>query len=505
MGGTHPDRRRSTASVVMTACTVMALIVPGVFAGEAGAQSGQTTTTKPATTTKPTTTKPASTPTTTKSTAAKPTTTKPAAPSTTKPAKKQTTTTTVKKRPSTTTTTAPPKVLADREVESLRDSLSGVNAEVAVIDERLAEQTAELMAAQAEADAAAEVARAARQRVAEARERAVRAREDVAAYAVGAFIRPPAMESLAVMSIARADDAAYASDVLRIMADERRRVVGVLQQAERTAAGEQTTAETAEGAARERAAGADGRRAELERTRGEQQALAARLDGRLENALAEAAALAEIDARAAEELAAQELALRQAGPATNPAVVRAAPAPRPAPAVPRAAAGATPAAPPPTTTRAPSQPSPTTTAPRPATGLPAGTVTWNDVTRVGGIWVHTSIAGNVRALLDAATASGIRLTGGGFRDPASQIALRQAHCGPTAYDIYQKPSSQCTPPTAPPGRSMHERGLAIDFQYNGALITSRSNPGYQWLAANASRFGFFNLPSEPWHWSTNGQ
>jgi hypothetical protein len=24
------------------------------------------------------------------------------------------------------------------------------------------------------------------------------------------------------------------------------------------------------------------------------------------------------------------------------------------------------------------------------------------------------------------------------------------------------------------------------------------------LADNASRFGFFNLPSEPWHWSVNG-
>ncbi len=26
----------------------------------------------------------------------------------------------------------------------------------------------------------------------------------------------------------------------------------------------------------------------------------------------------------------------------------------------------------------------------------------------------------------------------------------------------------------------------------------------QWLAANASSYGFYNLPSEPWHWSTTG-
>jgi LAS superfamily LD-carboxypeptidase LdcB len=107
-------------------------------------------------------------------------------------------------------------------------------------------------------------------------------------------------------------------------------------------------------------------------------------------------------------------------------------------------------------------------------------------------------------LLDAASSAGVSLSGGGFRDPGEQIALRTAHCGPTHYDIYEKPASQCTPPTAIPGRSMHERGLAIDFKYNGALITSRSSPGYQWLAANAAGFGLYNLPSEPWHWSTNG-
>jgi hypothetical protein len=48
---------------------------------------------------------------------------------------------------------------------------------------------------------------------------------------------------------------------------------------------------------------------------------------------------------------------------------------------------------------------------------------------------------------------------------------------------------------------MHERGLAIDFRN----CNSRGSACYRWLAANASRFGLFNLPSEPWHWSTTGQ
>lgn len=26
-----------------------------------------------------------------------------------------------------------------------------------------------------------------------------------------------------------------------------------------------------------------------------------------------------------------------------------------------------------------------------------------------------------------------------------------------------------------------------------------------WLHANAGRFGFVNLPSEPWHWSVDGR
>jgi hypothetical protein len=57
----------------------------------------------------------------------------------------------------------------------------------------------------------------------------------------------------------------------------------------------------------------------------------------------------------------------------------------------------------------------------------------------------------------------------GFRSNQEQIALRRAHCGTTFYDIYQRPSSQCSPPTAIPGRSQHEKGLAVDLGGNLAL------------------------------------
>ena len=128
-----------------------------------------------------------------------------------------------------------------------------------------------------------------------------------------------------------------------------------------------------------------------------------------------------------------------------------------------------------------------------------------DITTVRGIQVHVSIASNVEGMLAAAAADGIDLGGWGYRDSIRQIELRQAHCGTSEYDIWEKPAFSCNPPTARPGQSLHERGLAIDFTYNGGSMTSRSNPGFQWLASNAGQWGFVNLPSEPWHWSTTGQ
>ena len=127
------------------------------------------------------------------------------------------------------------------------------------------------------------------------------------------------------------------------------------------------------------------------------------------------------------------------------------------------------------------------------------------LTRVGGITVNSQIADQLQGLLSAAAADGIVLGGGGYRDSSSQIALRRAHCGTSDYAIYEMPASQCSPDTARPGTSMHEQGLAIDFTANGSSITSRSSAAFQWLAANAGSYGFRNLPSEPWHWSVNGQ
>jgi predicted nucleic acid-binding Zn-ribbon protein len=147
--------------------------------------------------------------------------------------------------------------------------------------------------------------------------------------------------------------------------------------------------------------------------------------------------------------------------------------------------------------------------PPPASGSSTPTpsqVSRSDIaTTFNGLEVHVSILDDMNRLFADAAADGINLSGGGYRDPQRQIAVRRNNCGTSDYDIWQKPSSQCRPPTARPGRSMHEQGKAIDFTYNGRLIRSRSGPGWQWLKDNAWRYGLKNLPSEPWHWSTNGR
>ena len=120
----------------------------------------------------------------------------------------------------------------------------------------------------------------------------------------------------------------------------------------------------------------------------------------------------------------------------------------------------------------------------------------NQVT-VGGITVDASIADQVGALLSAAAADGTPLSGSGWRSNARQIQLRTINGCP---DVWNSSPSSCRVPTAIPGTSMHERGLAIDFDN----CSYRGSACYIWLANNASRFGFFNLPSEPWHWSING-
>ncbi len=114
--------------------------------------------------------------------------------------------------------------------------------------------------------------------------------------------------------------------------------------------------------------------------------------------------------------------------------------------------------------------------------------------------VNCQIKDRVLGMINAARADGVNLSGSGYRDSSRQIQLRQSHCGSSYYAIYQMSASSCRPPTAKPGSSQHEIGLAIDFSNCG-----RGSASYAWLKANAASHGFYNLPSESWHWSTSGR
>jgi len=122
-------------------------------------------------------------------------------------------------------------------------------------------------------------------------------------------------------------------------------------------------------------------------------------------------------------------------------------------------------------------------------------------TQVYGITVNKIVAYPLQRMIDDAATAGIQLSGGGFRTKQQQIALRTTNGCP---DVWTAPASSCKVPTAIPGRSLHELGLAIDLSSGQKTITDRKGAAFIWLTANAGRYGLVNLPSEPWHWSITG-
>lgn len=132
-----------------------------------------------------------------------------------------------------------------------------------------------------------------------------------------------------------------------------------------------------------------------------------------------------------------------------------------------------------------------------------GQITVADVNNAAGgtTTVAQSIASQAQALFDAAKAAGLSLGGSGYRSHQRQIELRTINGCP---DVWNSPASSCRVPTARPGRSNHEKGLAIDFTENGSSL-KRSFKSFNWMKTNASKYGFINLPSEPWHWSVDGK
>ncbi len=374
--------------------------------------------------------------------------------------------------------------------DQVRDLLASLDSQLATANAALDGATQLLAAAQAEA-AAAEAEEAV------ARARAEELREQVKQMAIDEFVNPHTMGLAIVITSGSLSEARERQTLLGVRTDQReallrqqRAAVSELQKKHRLARDAAVAAEQA--AAKQRDA-----IAQLEGSRLAHVQLVAEVDQRLEAALSEAAGLDALDAKLAGQIAQQQQELRAEALARQAAAFAAAQ---------QAAALA------PTTTTPPRSPSTPVRPTRPATTTtttiprvtPPSLYSIEDMDNVGGIYVNKLISAQFGRMLMDAAAAGLTLGGGGFRDSAAQIATRRNNCGTSDYAIYFMPASQCSPPTARPGTSMHEQGMAVDLTCSGTLIRDQSNPCFVWLAANAANYGFFNLPSEPWHWSING-
>ena len=88
-----------------------------------------------------------------------------------------------------------------------------------------------------------------------------------------------------------------------------------------------------------------------------------------------------------------------------------------------------------------------------------------------------------------------------WRSHKRQIELREKHCGTSHHDVYTKSASECSPPTARPGKSAHQDGLAVDFYCQNSLLSKTNcNGAFNWLDCKAAHYGLAELSSESWHW-----
>lgn len=119
--------------------------------------------------------------------------------------------------------------------------------------------------------------------------------------------------------------------------------------------------------------------------------------------------------------------------------------------------------------------------------------------------VCKSVSVNLKNIIEKAKKEGIILSGYGSRSYNEQVNLRKKHNCP---DVFISPSNQCKPPTARPGYSKHESGKAVDFNCNGKSMSAsggKNSKCFIWLSKNGPKNGFYNLKSEPWHWSDDGR
>jgi len=357
-------------------------------------------------------------------------------------------------------------------LDALQASQAELNAALRVLEENVRVEQGRLDDAQ-QAVAAAEAQVAAAQRgIEQTTDRLAKLRETMREVAIEAYVRPASSSMSAVLESESASDAAerQALQSLRSnrdadLTDEIRTAQAELQARRRIASAAQERAERKRAEVTERLD-------KVQAAEAQQRTLMGKVKTRIQGQLAKAADLQAKDRELSNKLYREQLQLAAQMAERRAAAERA---------------------------RAYSDGGREDNGPVGGSG-PGPTGANVPLCTVGGITVNCQIEGSLSSMLSAARADGVSLSGGGWRDPAAQIALRREHCGSSHYAIYDMSPSACSPPTARPGQSMHEVGLAIDFSNCGSGSTC-----FRWLKANAGGYGFINLPSEPWHWSVNGQ
>lgn len=111
---------------------------------------------------------------------------------------------------------------------------------------------------------------------------------------------------------------------------------------------------------------------------------------------------------------------------------------------------------------------------------------------------------HIKNLLNDGRTQGYPLTfNSAYRTCPQQAELRKLACGDGDYNLNTRPSEECSPPTEPAGKSLHNEGLAVDIKCTGFSVFE-SSPCYGWLMQNGYKYYLINRPREPWHWSTTG-
>ena len=304
------------------------------------------------------------------------------------------------------------------------------------------------------------------------------------------FMNPPTIDTLDTMAAQNISDATVKQALLDMQTDADAAVLSRLEDTRVELEADKAVRAEARDDAEAQKAEREAQLSDLQAATSQQAEFVEAVSSRLDQNLSEADALARLDPAMAEQIRGEQAALAakleeiQDAAAYQQAVAVLQSAQQQAADEAAAAAAAAP----------------------PELGAPSGQLADVPCPGGGSITVDSSIEATLGSMLTAAANDGVTLCGGGYRNPQEQIELRRQNCGDTEYLIYEAPASSCSPPTARPGTSEHERGLAIDFTCNGGgVISSSGSPCFQWLEANAASYGFYNLPSERWHWSTTGR